>query len=201
MIFFVRFVVSGSAETYDRCDVKLDMKLCSSPTAETTRGVEMQCKKTPLCQKHFSIAHMDHSIYHFEIISDLLRTCCGPCVKSSKVHHLSKVSDINPTLMETTNFVFPVLGEKETSHMYGYRFIPLIQIPNVFYITVNRRNVMLELIIACLRMWPLVIMCAFMVIISGAICWFMETWSNEREFPRTLLSGWFEGKSFWITSD
>ena len=88
---------------------------------------------------------------------------------------------------------FKVLGREDTSQMYGHPFIPLIEIPNVYYVTVNKGNLMMDLIISCLQMWPLMIMCALMVIISGFICWCMETWNNENEFPRTFLSGWFEG--------
>ena len=35
--------------------------------------------------------------------------------------------------------------------------------------------------------------CLFMVVISGFICWSMETRGNKEEFPRSLMVGWFEG--------
>ena len=35
--------------------------------------------------------------------------------------------------------------------------------------------------------------CALMAIVAGFVCWSLETWSNEVEFPREFLRGWREG--------
>ena len=42
-------------------------------------------------------------------------------------------------------------------------------------------------------MWPLFVICALMVLISGFICWLVEMQGNAEQFPRTFVSGWFEG--------
>ena len=76
------------------------------------------------------------------IVADLLRTCCGPCVQSREINTLTKVSEITPAIMAHSHFVFPVLGRPDTEMLYNYRFIPLIETPNVHYITTKHDHLM-----------------------------------------------------------
>ena len=34
-----------------------------------------------------------------------------------------------------------------------------------------------------------------MAMVSGFVCWLLETWGNREEFSRPFFIGWFEG--FW----
>lgn len=45
-------------------------------------------------------------------------------------------------------------------------------------------------------MWPLLVICLMLVLVSGFIAWLIETWNNEEEFPREFLIGWLEG-TWW----
>ena len=44
-------------------------------------------------------------------------------------------------------------------------------------------------------MWPLLVICVMWAIVAGFFIWILETYWNEKEFPRPFLSGLFEG--FW----
>ena len=67
----------------------------------------------------------------------------------------------------TAHFLFPVLGRSNVASMYGYRFIPLVEVPSVYYITKKTNDVTTHVITSCLSMWPMVIICLLMVAISG----------------------------------
>ena len=43
------------------------------------------------------------------------------------------------------------------------------------------------------NLWPLFLLSMLMVILAGFLAWLTETWSNEEEFPRPFIRGWFEG--------
>ena len=200
MLFVVVLVMamlpSGMlGEEYAKCTVKLDVSACYSNQAKNaSQSPECDVTKTPqVCWKRFNISYVELKPYSSEIVGDLVRTCCGCSVPYSEVNTLTKVSDVSEAVMRESHFVFPVLGRALTTKRYGYHFMPLIETPNVYYITRESTHVLRELVVSCLDMWPLLVICALMVCISGFICWLTETWGNQKEFPRTFLRGWFEG--------
>ena len=129
--------------------------------------------------------------YSAEIVIDMVRTCCGSCAQAKKTTTIQKVAQITPDLMKTSHFVFPILARADTGTVYGYPFIPLIVAPHVYYITTKNPNIMGALLKSCLSMWPLVVICCIMVVISGFVCWLMETWSNK-EVIRFVLQNFIE---------
>ena len=180
-------VVQG--KEFAKCSVTLDLDACNA-SHNTIIG---ECQDLPVCRKHFNIVYMNHKPYSEHILNDTLRVCCGDCVSSSIVMNISKLSDIKPDIINMSHFVFPVLGKKSVNRLYGYQFLPLFETPNIYYITCKENNLMRKLVISCLNMWPLFLISALLVIISGFLCWIAELWKNEIEFPQSFLSGWFEG--------
>ena len=175
----------------EKCRVKLDLSVCSLKDPEHFRHTE-ECRGGAICSKTFSVAYMTHKPYSAEILIDLLRMCCGDCVNSSVMSNFTKVSHITNDLMNTSHFVFPVLGKQDARYMYGQRFLPLFETPSVYYITYKENNLIFGLIVSCLNMWPLFLVCALMVIISGFLCWAIEMRNNQGEFPRSFVSGLVE---------
>lgn len=191
VFLLVLIPITKCGTSYNTCQVKLDLSVCSLTNPENfTTG---ECHQGPICTKHFNIAYMTHKPYSAEILIDLLRMCCGNCLKSSIISNFSKVSHITPELLNTSHFVFPVLGTHDSEYLYGYRFLPLIETPSVYYITYKNNNLVYSLIVSCVNMWPLFLVCALMVVISGFICWLCEMNSNKEEFPSSFATGWFEG--------
>ena len=173
--------------------LKFDLSMCYSVDNIPVKAVV--CRREGVCKKHFNISYVKVEPYSAEIVADLLSTCCGRCHNSSIVNTFENISQINPSSINTSHFVFPVLGRSAAIRLYGYSFIPLIEPPSLYYFTKKDSKVMIQLLKACLDMWPLLTISLLMVIISGFIGWFMETWFNKDEFPRPFLIGWFEG--FW----
>lgn len=193
MVMFIIFASNVLCKKYAKCNAKLDVSVCTSADQEAANATAKKCRDIPVCRKQFNITYVELEPYSTLLVSDLLSTCCGPCVNSTEVHKLTKISQMSEAVMRESHFVFPVLGRPDMVSLYGYRFIPLIETPNVYYITVKQHNLIQKLIVECLNMWPLMIICILMVMISGFLCWLTETWSNRDEFPRTFIKGWFEG--------
>ena len=177
-----------------KCTIKLDLEVCYS--TEQANVTKIGCVQQDICRKQVKISYVTLEPYSYEIVADLLRTCCGPCINVSEVNVLTKISQIPPpTTNNISHFVFPVLGRANAFKVFGYYFIPLIETRSIFYITHKADDLINQLITSCINMWPLVIICLLMVMISGFIGWIMETWDNKEHFPRPFMEGWFEG--FW----
>ena len=192
--FFIIEDVACSTTKYTKCDIKLDLSICTAPPSNSSSNSSVECNtEAPQCLKQFNITHIDLKPFDPRILSSVVQMCCGYCTNVRVVNTVGKISDVTKAVMNTSHFVFPVLGRQDTPMLYGYRFLPLIEPPHLFYITHKQHDLMNKLLMSCLSMYPLLIVCALMVIVSGVLCWFMETWTNKDEFPRGFLTGWFEG--------
>lgn len=194
----------GIRKTYQsegaKCSIKLDLSVCytvdeKDEKVENASKPLNQCQDVDVCRKVFNITYIQLEPYSVDVVSDLLRTCCGPCIQYDRVRTVKKISDASHEIRNTSHFLFPVLGRANTEKAYGYHFIPLIETRIVYYITHKPHDLIHQLIIACVNMWPLVVICLLMIIVSGFCGWLMETWGNKEEFPRPFFNGWFEG--FW----
>ena len=188
--------VTSSAKNFEKCTVKLDMMLsqeygyCETPSIET----EIPCEDIKICQKHFRIVSFQIKPYSPELVADLINTCCGACAKSNITKNIVNISEITRNLMNDSDFVFPVLGRENAKSLYGYRFLPIMETPSIYYVVPKqRKNIMMEVLKSCKNFLPLLVICLLMTSLSGFFCWVMETWTNEEEFPRHFLIGWFEG--------
>lgn len=178
-----KVVVGGTG----KCMEKFDIDICLA------NATSIPCSHNPVCGKVFNMSYVNVQPYSDLILADLIRRCCGDCVNVSLIHNIDLISQITPSVMETSHFVFPVLGRADAKKLYGHHFIPLIETPSVYFITPKDDDLLQKLVSACLQMWPLVIMCFMMVLVSGFLQWSVDTWVNETQFPRSLFIGWFEG--------
>ena len=189
LVFFL-CVVTACAKTFEKCTIKLDMTLsqelgyCDTPRPET----DIPCEDIKVCQKHFKIVSIEKKPYSPELVTDLIKTCCGSCAKSNFTQTIQKVSEITEDLMKESDFVFPVLGRQNAKSLYGYGFLPIMETPKIYYVIPRRRKNMIgEVLKSCMNFIPLLVICLLMTTLSGFVCWAMETWSNEPEFPRSSL--------------
>ena len=192
--FFPKTISSSLDITFEKCTAKLNLKISDNGECNYTDVSDFsECNNFQVCRKVFNIVHLDRKAYNPRVVSeDLLQSCCGNCVKSN-ITRAKKISEIPSEVKNNTHFIFPVLGRREVSTMYGYRFLPVVETSSIFYVAHNRKDLLKRLIVSCLNMWPLIVICVMMVVISGAICWLMETRGNKEEFPRPFMAGWFEG--------
>ena len=157
------------------------------------------CINEVICRKTFTLSRVRHQMFSTTInrtIIQMLDSCCGDCAKHF-VTYLNGITEINPLLLNSSDIVYPVLARSSAPEMFGYMFIPMFEVPNAFYFTLDTPNhgMLLRLINASRHLWPLLVICLLMALISGFIVWIMETQGNAEEFPRSFFAGLFEG--FW----
>ena len=75
------------------------------------------CRKEEICKKTFNISHIVNKAYHPNILLDMLRTCCGPCANVKVTSNLNKLSEVTDMVLNTSDFVFPVLGRRHSAHV------------------------------------------------------------------------------------
>ena len=100
-------------------------------------------------------------------------------------------------LQTDVHFIYPVFAYTKSRIVYGHYFIPLLDPPGAFYVTGKNQHEASEIIFKALDdLWPLLVIGLLLAIFAGFCAWLMETWNNEKEFPRPFLRGWFEGEIY-----
>ena len=154
------------------------------------------CKHNSICKRNFKISYIDTPPYSTaRLFESIVRKCCGRCAKITYVNYFKNITEISSSAMNSSDFITPFLGSSSAIDLYGYHFIPVVDVPSAFYISEKHGSQIGYFVLECLKVYPLVIICLLMAVISGFITWILETWCNDEDFPRPFLSGLFEG--FW----
>ena len=161
----------------------------------------MECVNNDICNKTFNV-----SIIRLEPLSTMLfpnflkymlGVCCSKCAIISVMNRFNDTRELNVSAISSSDFVFPVLGYLKSMQLYGYHYIPIMQTPDIFFISnmKSTRIIVESLIESSTNIWPLLVICLLMTFIVGFFIWLIETWQNKNEFPRPFFIGLFEG--FW----
>ena len=168
---WISSTVNGKA--YSKCHVTLELKQCisqhhninSSSITEKDR-----CEPDSICAHNFTISELDKkNVYGVNLVEQLLRTCCGSCVKFMKKENIDEIAQLSTPEMEKVDLAFPVLGKTGQNTYHGYYYIPIIEAPKVYYVTHANDQVLKDVIVSCLNLWPLLVVTGLMVLISGIV--------------------------------
>ena len=158
------------------------------------------CNNDRICRTTFNISRFRfqsfaETMHH--VVAKMVDDCCGRCAKTSVVNYLTETSKVYHDSESFSNIVYPVFGKSSSRQLYNYNFIPIFEVHSAYYLSLKiSKQVMLEnLVIGCIKMWPLFASCLLLTMISGFIIWIMEMRINTTEFPRSFPVGLFEG--FW----
>lgn len=186
-------IVAEEFNSGHKCKVIYDLSLCFTDDHHSMETNRYPCQDNPVCRKIFNISYIKMEPYHHLMLTHLLNPCCGDCVKISSEKLYDNISEVALNHINSSHFIFPVLGMSGTTKIYGYHFIPYVEAPFVYYITLKDKETLAHLLDICLEMWPLITVCLFFVVIAGFIGWALETRTNKEQFSRHFLIGWFEG--------
>ena len=153
---------------------------------------DSKCVENDVCKKVFNISYIIMPPYSPTELWEIVRICCGPCTKHQILHNFLNITSVTMESIRSSHFVYPFIAGSNQVYLYGRYFIPAISAPKTYYITVKSQSPMFKTIF---DLYPLIVVCILMAIISGFVAWILETWSNREEFPRPFLRGWCEG--FW----
>ena len=107
---FLLHLCTKSANCFEQCSVHFDLRVNNGICNITAPKV---CNPAAICKKQFKMLHLHHKPFSPQLMEDLLRTCCGPCVNSTEVVSVGSISQVTPALMKDAHFVFPVLGRRD----------------------------------------------------------------------------------------
>lgn len=181
----------------DACDQKLNIAVIRKIITRIGDPTGM-CPN--ICRRNFSITYVRRQLYMHRIlshISDMFDSCCNNCT-SYHVHKvLNEITDINTDILASSDILYPLLGFRSLTEMYGAYYIPVFNVPSAYYITLKptASEKMFLLFLGCISTWPLIAICILLSIISGFVIWIMERRKNSIEFPKRFHSGLYEG--FW----
>ena len=179
-----------------------DFKKCVNHKKDIANNthIEYPCKAEDLCKRNFNVSYVKLMPYYEMkgLIDKMLDFCCGTCATRTIVNEFFDISEANITSLATSDFIFPFLGPTSEKELLGFHFIPIIGISNAYYVTLKNTlsaETLDELINTCAELWPFLLTCLMLALISGFIAWVLDTWNNKEEFPRAFYVGVFEG--FW----
>lgn len=164
-------------------------------------SMEEGCLAEQICRREFKVTLIELQPYFVQIkkqFQNMVNFCCGKCASMRTVKKYHDVSDMSMEDISNSDFVFPFLGSVSAEQFYGFHFIPIFNTPSAQYITMKKispKEMLFKLILSCAELWPLLLICLLMALISGFVAWLLETWQNQEEFPRPFPIGLFEG--FW----
>lgn len=158
------------------------------------------CLNNTLCNKSFNMSIFHNQLFAItmkDTVLSMLKRCCGTCARCNVAENLNYITDIKPASVNPADIIFPVLGYDSLVSLHGYNYLPTYDVPSSYYFVLKQTNkeMVMKVIYACMKMWPLIIISLLLALISGFITWAVETQNNNREFPRPFFNGLFEG--FW----
>lgn len=152
------------------------------------------------CGKNIKMAVFKQQLFATTMkntIHEMIKNCCGTCAQCSIINEIEDLSQFAGAFNNTPDIIFPVINDEQISHVHGYHFIDVFQVPISYYFTLPKTSeeIIVELMFACLNMWPLFLVCIILSILSGFIIWLLDTYRNYNEFRRRFHLGMFDGKS------
>lgn len=175
-----------------KCDVLHDRCVYIDYRGKKLNVSEIGCPKSSICRRTFNISYIQIPPYSGFPLPTTLQKCCGVCTRFRLVNDFPDITKVTLSSIENSDFILPFLGSSTATRLHGYYYIPIISAPNVFYVTTKDKPVLVRLVTDCLQLFPLIIICLLMAVISGFLAWIMETWFNREQFPREFLIGWLD---------
>lgn len=163
-----------------------------------TKSKELTCKNENVCRRKFSITckHEMHSVHLLTLLNQVLDACCGDCAAYHTYKIIRHFGDLrHEDVFRNSDLIFPIIGERAVTRMFGMYFIPIIEISCSYYLTREKTGDenLIFLVKACLQSWPLVVFCMLLSIIAGFVIWILERENNRGEFPKRFITGLYEG--------
>lgn len=156
------------------------------------------CGERPICNQTFTIAQINLPPYNqiVNLQEHILKRCCGKCLSIKNetnfrfYHEMEEIYE--PSLDNIADFIFPVLHRTDTVYSMGCHFIPVVRLPSLVYITPFPMTAFARAVWNVIQLYPLLIVCVLISIISGFFIWTIEKGCNE-EYSISFYRGWLLG--------
>lgn len=130
-----------------------------------------------------------------DVTRKLLSRCCEDCwsINETRPVDFAEFYHYQP---EMASLVLPYTISS-TDQYYYEGYVPILKAPSSTYVRKKQswKVQSLKLMTTIFKAWPVLVMALLLSVISGVFIWFLETWFNPDQFPRTFYRGTWEG--FW----
>ena len=70
-------------------------------------------------------------------VAEMLLNCCGSCTKYHLTKLRTRLEDLDEKVPQDLDFIYPVYAKSGTKNMHGFHFVPVINVPSAYYITLK----------------------------------------------------------------
>ena len=189
--YIMRYNFDGFDEN-QRCTREMNFKSSKQSQCRNTTQCPMKTRITKI--KHWAqVAVLDTQI------SNMMSKCCGDCSYDKvEVDDINDVLSNNSTLLKSSDIIYPVFGLQSSTQLYGFWFIPVMEVPPGLYIVKRKSPVEIttELVMNIVQLWPLLVILLTFAVLAGFVMWLFENWTNPKEFSQSFAVGMLDG--FWL---
>ena len=92
----------------------------------------------PTCRRTFNISYIDFPPFGLEprLLENMIeQRCCHGCATMSMVDKFTNISEFEFKRIKYSEFVYPFLGKSSSDVLHGFHFVPIVDVPSVFYFT------------------------------------------------------------------
>ena len=110
------------------------------------------CPENSICNSSrvINVTYINFPLYFYDTMKDdenksnddlqkpvhqLLRRCCGTCANINQLKIISNMEELTPSTIKKSDFIYPIFSTSSKEKMYGYFYVPLIDIPGLMYAT------------------------------------------------------------------
>lgn len=143
------------------------------------------------------------------ILPNMVSRCCGFCheyrwtvthfedhARDTPSYHKSGVSEFRSHVGDTAELHFPMYGQVHQEKYYKrYEFIPLVESPGVVFLVLDDDTHLASMLMlyTIADTLPIVLLMITSICMIGIVTWFVETSTNNNQFPPSLFHGIFHG--------
>jgi len=130
----------------------------------------------------------------------MLSKCCGNySLNCWEVIYEPPETDAEQLLRKArdSQVIFPVIVDKQEATNENLNIISLVPPASLAFVVPKgkRESYPKKLLMSVFEAWPVLILTILLSILAGVFLWLLDTWFNEKEFPREFFRGSWEG--FW----
>ncbi|XP_068674888.1 uncharacterized protein [Montipora foliosa] len=135
-----------------------------------------------------------------DVLILMLGKCCGneiPACWNISHYPPEKHAERLLSTARDSHVIYPIIVDKQEAADMERNLISLMPSTSIAFVVPRgqRESYPKKLLMSVFEAWPVLILAILLSLLAGAFLWFLDTWYNEQEFPRTFFRGSWEG--FW----
>ena len=147
----------------------------------------------------------------YAILGKMVKEVCGTCagghgeseiIWNYAVNKKKQMTDAKNDIEDHSKQIdisFPIAaGKLDDKYRDSFWFLPTVESPGVAFILAGAEPGAgaMGIFTSILGGWPILLLTVVLALLAGIVMWFLDTYWNEEQFPRTFADGIIEG-AWW----